>query len=217
MSRAGQQIPLTQDLLDYLLEHSVPLPDQIGVALGRARELGHETMQISPDQAVLLRFLLRVIGARRVLEIGTFLGLSAMVMADAVGPDGKVVCLDRNEEWAAEARSLWETAGVSDRIELILGDAHSTVRTLEGPLDAVLVDADKTGYLDYLEVVTPLIRPGGLLIVDNTLWYGSVADPDDDSADTHALRRFNADLVSHSAYEVAMVAVGDGFTLALRK
>lgn len=211
-----QQVRLTPELLDYLLAASEPLPGLAEVPWEGAEELGKGSMQVSPDQAVLLRFLLRVIGARRVLEIGTFLGLSALVMAEAVGPDGQVVCLDRSEEWTDHARRLWERAGVGERIDLRLGDAHETVRTLEAPFDAVLVDADKTGYLDYLEQVTPLIRTGGLLMVDNTLWYGRVVDRGDDSADTSAVRRFNEVLASHPDYDVAMVAVGDGFTLAHR-
>ncbi len=213
---AGQQIRLDEDLLRYLLAHSAPLPEGVTGAMQRAAELGRASMQISPDQALLIRALLRVIGARRVLEIGTFLGLSALVMADAVGPDGRLVCLDQSEEWTAEARSLWEAAGVADRIELRLGDAHATVRDLADVFDAVLIDADKPGYLDYLAHVTPHLRPGGLLLVDNTLWYGRVTDLTDASLDTEAIREFNRALANHPGYEVAMVAVGDGLTVARR-
>lgn len=216
MRAPSQQIRLTPELLDYLLAGSEPLPDLVETPWKGAEELGKGTMQVSPDQAVLLRFLLRLAGARRVLEIGTFLGLSALVMAEAVGPDGEVVCLDQSAEWTEQAGRLWEQAGVAERIDLRLGDAHETVRALKGPFDAVLIDADKTGYLDYLEQVTPLLRSGGLLLVDNTLWYGRVVDRDDDSPDTEALRRFNEVLASHPDYDVAIVAVGDGFTLAHR-
>lgn len=212
-----QQIPLDEPLLEYLVAHSHPLPARIGRPMERAGEMGRSSMQISPDQAVLVRLLLRVVGARRVLEIGTFLGLSALVMADAVGPDGQIVCLDRSDEWTAHARSLWEEAGVSDRIELHLGDAHETLRSLEGPFDAVLIDADKAGYLDYLDQVTPRLRSGGLLLVDNTLWYGKVTDASDHSPDTEAIREFNRVLAGHPDYEVAMVAVGDGLSVALRR
>lgn len=216
MKAPAQQVRLSPELLEYLLAESEPLPGLAEVPWEGAEQLGKGSMQVSPDQALLLRFLLRLVGARRVLEIGTFLGLSALVMAEAVGPDGQVVCLDRSEEWAAQARRLWKRAGVEDRIDLRLGDAHETVRALNGPFDAVFVDADKTGYLDYLEQVTPLIRPGGLLMVDNTLWYGRVVDRGDNSPDTVAVRRFNEVLASHPDYDVAMVAVGDGFTLAHR-
>lgn len=212
-----QQVPLDEGLLEYLVAHSQPLPAQIGRPMERAGEMGRSSMQISPDQAVLVRLLLRMVGARQVLEIGTFLGLSALVMADAVGPDGRVVCLDRSDEWTAHARSLWEEAGVSDRIELHLGDAHETVRRLEGPFDAVLIDADKAGYLDYLDQVTPRLRSGGLLLVDNTLWYGKVTDASDTSPDTEAIREFNRVMARHPDYEVAMVAVGDGLSVALRR
>jgi predicted O-methyltransferase YrrM len=212
-----QQVPLDQALLGYLVGHSEPLPVGVDQAMERARELERPSMQISPDQAVLVRLLLRAVGARRVLEIGTFLGLSALVMADAVGPDGRIVCLDRSDEWTSHARTLWEEAGVADRIDLRLGDAHDTVRTLGGSFDAALIDADKSGYLDYLEQVTPRLRTGGLLLVDNTLWYGRVTDDSDTSPDTEAIREFNRVLADHPDYEVAMVAVGDGLSVALRR
>lgn len=217
MTAPPQQIELTPQMLDYLLANSEPLPPLVELPWEEAARLGKGSMQVAPDQAVLLRVLLRLIGARRVLEIGTFLGLSALVMADAMGPEGRVVCLDVSAEWTDRARQLWKQAGVEDRIELRLGDAHETVRRLEGPFDAVLIDADKTGYPDYLQQITPLLRPGGLLMVDNTLWYGRVVDATDDSEDTVALRHFNQTLVSHPEYRVAMVAVGDGFTLAHRR
>lgn len=217
MTAPPQQIELTPQMLDYLLANSEPLPPLVELPWEEAARLGKGSMQVAPDQAVLLRVLLRLIGARRVLEIGTFLGLSALVMADAMGPEGRVVCLDVSAEWTDRARQLWKQAGVEDRIELRLGDAHETVRRLEGPFDAVLIDADKTGYPDYLQQITPLLRPGGLLMVDNTLWYGRVVDATDDSEDTVALRHFNQTLASHPEYRVAMVAVGDGFTLAHRR
>lgn len=213
----SQQIPLTEQLLDYLLEISDPLPSQIESAIQAAAEMDRASMQISPDQGVVVRFLLRLIGARRVLEIGTFLGLSATVMADAVGPDGQVVCLDQSEEWTDQARRLWEAAGVSDRIELIVGDAHDSVRELTGEFDAVFIDADKGGYLDYLAHVTPRLRSGGLLMVDNTLWYGRVVDEADQSDSTVALREFNRTLAADDRYEVAVTAVGDGLTLARKR
>lgn len=212
-----QQVPLDGALLDYVVAHSEPLPRQLDRPMKQARELGRSSMQISPDQAVLVRLLVRMVEARRVLEIGTFLGLSALVMADAVGADGEIVCLDRSDEWTSRARSLWEEAGVSDRIDLRLGDAHETVRSLEGTFDAVLIDADKAGYLDYLNQVTPRLRSGGVLLVDNTLWYGRVTDPTDTAPDTEAIREFNRTLADHPGYEVAMVAVGDGLSVARRR
>jgi caffeoyl-CoA O-methyltransferase len=211
-----QQVPLTDELLAYLVAHSDPLPEGLASPIRWAEEMGRSSMQVSPDQALLIRCLLRLIGARSVLEIGTFLGLSALVMAEAVGPEGSLVCLDRNAEWTDRAQALWEEAGVADRIDLRLGDAHETVRALSGTFDAVLIDADKAGYLDYLEQVTPRLRPGGLLLVDNTLWYGKVIDEAETSADTAAIREFNRVLASHPGYDVTMVPVGDGLTVARR-
>lgn len=212
----SQQVPLDDRTLDYLLASSDPLPSGVTVALERAREMGRSSMQVSEDQAVLIRFLLRLIGARRVLEVGTFVGLSALVIADALGPEGKLTCLDRSTEWTDHARRLWEESGVAERIELRLGDAHETISDLEGPFDAVFVDADKTGYVDYLQSAKTLLRPGGLLMVDNTLWYGRVVDSDTSDDDTRALRHFNQTLADDPAFDVAMVGVADGLTLARR-
>lgn len=212
-----QQVVLDDEILVYLLSVSRPLPEELETAMIRAEELGYPSMQVSPDQAVLIRFLVRLIGGRRVLEIGTFLGVSALVFAEAVGPEGSVVCLDRSDEWTAHAREMWDEAGVSARMDLRLGDAHETLRDMgDETFDVVFIDADKTGYVDYLDQVTPRLRSGGLLMVDNTLWSGRVTDDDDHSADTIALREFNRLLAGDDRYEVAMTAVGDGFTLARR-
>lgn len=213
----SQQVNLDSALLEYLLRGSEALPSVVADALERAEQLGKASMQVSPDQAVLLRFLLRLIGAKKVLEIGTFLGLSALVMAEAVGPDGRILCLDKSEPWADEARALWDRAGVSDRVELRIGDAHQTLDNVTDTFDVVFIDADKGGYLDYLRQVTPRLRSGGLLMVDNTLWYGRVTDEDDLSDDTAAIRSFNDELAGHADYDVAMVAVGDGLTLARKR
>lgn len=215
MSRS-QQVPLDDRTLDYLLAVSDPLPPGVATALSRARDMGRSSMQVSEDQALLMRFLLRLIGARRALEIGTFIGLSALVIADALGPEGRLTCLDRSAEWTDHARALWEESGVAGRIDLRLGDAHETIGGLEGPFDAVFVDADKAGYLDYLRQVTPLLRTGGLLMVDNTLWYGRVVDTDPTDDDTRAIRQFNETLVAEPAFDVVMVGVADGLTLARR-
>lgn len=236
-SSRSQQVVLTDNVLDYLLAHSAPLPAGIDDAMARAEAMGMPSMQISPDQAILMRMLVRLSAARRALEIGTFLGLSALVLADAVGPGGEVVCLDRSEEWTSHARTLWEEAGVGERIDLRIGDAHELVRSLsrdipsadagnippergetsrDASFDVVFIDADKGGYVDYLEQVTPLLRTGGLLLVDNTLWSGRVSDPDDDNNGTAELRAFNATLAADPRYHVAIVAVGDGLTVAQR-
>jgi caffeoyl-CoA O-methyltransferase len=215
MSRS-QQVQLDDRTLDYLLTASDPLPPGVEVALNRADQMGRSSMQVSEDQALLIRFQLRLIDAKTALEIGTFIGLSALIIADAMGPEGRLICLDRSEEWTSNARILWEESGVAERIDLRLGDAHETIRELEGTFDAVFIDADKPGYIDYLRRVTPLLRPGGLLLVDNTLWYGRVADPAVGDEDTRAIREFNRALVADPAFEVVMVGVADGLTLGRR-
>lgn len=215
----SQQVTLDDRLMKYLLDHSTPIRPEILDFGRRAEELGHPSMQVAPDQAILMRLLLRLIDARRVLEIGTFLGFSSSIMADAVGPDGVVVCLDRSVEWTDQARELWEMLGITDRIDLRLGDAHESLAAMspDETFDAVFIDADKAGYVDYLDRVTPRLRQGGLLLVDNTLWSGRVVDHSDNSADTLGLREFNRLLGAHPDYEVAVVAVGDGLTVAHRR
>lgn len=214
----SQQVPLDEKLLAYLLDHSAPLPPAITRALPRAAAAGHPTMQVAPDQGVLMGFLCRLIDARRVLEIGTFLGLSSAILADAVGPEGTVVCLDQSAEWTDQARVLWDEVGVAERIDLRLGDAHETLATMDPDerFDVVFIDADKPGYVDYLDRVTPRLRRGGLLMVDNTLWSGRIIDTDDASDSTMWLREFNRLLAAHPDYDVAIAAVGDGLTLARR-
>jgi caffeoyl-CoA O-methyltransferase len=211
----SQQVTLDDRVLDYVLAGSRPLPSGIEDAMATAAELGYPTMVISPDQAVFIRFLVRLVGARRVLEIGTFVGVSALVLAEAVGTEGSVVCLDQSEEWTDRARRLWDDSGLADRIELRLGDAHDTLRSMTDEVfDVVFIDADKPGYVDYLDQVTPRLRDGGLLLVDNTLWSGRVTDESDDSPSTVALREFNRLLAGDERYDVAMTALGDGLTLA---
>jgi caffeoyl-CoA O-methyltransferase len=179
-------------------------------------------MQISPEQGQFMALLLGLTGARRCLEIGTFTGYSALVCALALPADGKLLTLDVSEEWTAIARRYWLEAGVADRIELRLGPAGDSLRQLladgaAGTFDFVFVDADKAGYPAYLERGFELLRPGGLLAFDNVLWGGRVADPQANDADTLAIRALNAQLHGDPRFDLSMVPIGDGLTLARRR
>ncbi|MEK6243227.1 MAG: class I SAM-dependent methyltransferase [Pseudomonadota bacterium] len=178
-------------------------------------------MQIGPDQAALMQLLVRAIGARRCIEIGTFTGYSALAVALALPPGGRIVCCDLSEEWTSIAREYWALASVSGKIQLKLGPALSTLDALlprnKGKFDFAFIDADKTNYENYYERCLKLVRRGGLIAIDNTLWYGKVIDRRDRTADTRAIRAFNRKLHRDRRVDISMVPIGDGLTLARRR
>ena len=174
-------------------------------------------MQIGPDLGALMQVLVRLTGARRCLEIGTFTGYSALAMALALPANGKVVCLDMSEEWTAVARKFWKKSGVSKKITLHLAPALETLKKLKGPFDFVFIDADKKNYRAYYERCLKMTRKGGLLAIDNTLWHGRVLDKRDQSADTRAIRDFNRRLKKDRRVDIALVPIGDGLTLAIKR
>jgi caffeoyl-CoA O-methyltransferase len=179
-------------------------------------------MQIGADQGALLALLARSIGARMALEIGTFTGYSALAVAMALPADGKLVCCDKSEEWTAIARRYWKEAGVAEKIELRLAPALETLSALEGErgtgsFDFAFIDADKAAYDAYYEACLRLLRPGGLIALDNMLWSGSVANPRVHDADTDALRALNAKIRDDARVESCLLTVGDGVMLARKR
>ena len=175
------------------------------------------TMQIGPEQAALMQQLVRMIGARRCIEIGTFTGYSSLAVALALPPGGKIICCDVSEEWTAVARRHWKMAGVEKKISLRLAPALETLKTLKGKFDFAFIDADKTNYQNYYERCLKLIRRGGLIAIDNTLWHGSVIDRKDRTADTRAIRAFNKKLSVDRRVDISLVPIGDGLTLAFKR
>jgi predicted O-methyltransferase YrrM len=185
-------------------------------ALPRAR------MQIGPDQGAFLALLIHLTGARRALEVGTFTGYSALAIASALPEEGKLITCDVSEEWTAVARRYWEEAGVSGRIELRLGPAAETLARLlgeggAGAFDFAFIDADKPSYDAYYEACLELVRPGGLIAVDNALWSGAVADPAVTDPETAALRALNAKVRDDPRVEACLLTVGDGVFLARKR
>ncbi len=169
-----------------------------------------------------MQLLVRAIGARRCLEIGTFTGYSALAVALALPPGGRVVCCNLSEEWTSIARKFWALASVSGKIQLHLGPALSTLDSLlkkngKGSFYFAFIDADKTNYDNYYERCLKLVRRGGLIAIDNTLWYGKVIDCGDRTADTRAIRAFNRKLRRDRRVEISLVPIGDGLTLALKR
>jgi len=176
-------------------------------------------MQIGPEQGQFMAFLLQTMNARRVLEVGTYSGYSAIVCAAALPEDGELITIDINEEAPAVAKRYWEQAGLEKKIEFRHSRADTVMRELldegeGGSFDFVFIDADKTGYENYYEWALALLRPGGIVALDNVFWDGRVADPANDEEDTVAIRAINAKIHADPRVEMSLVPIGDGLTLA---
>jgi O-methyltransferase len=184
--------------------------------------LPHSCMQIGPDQGALLALLVRLTGVRRALEIGTFTGYSALAVASALPANGKLVTCDASEEWTQIARRYWAEAGLANRIELRLGLAAETLAELlqegaEASFDFAFIDADKESYDIYYEACLRLVRPGGLIAVDNVLWHGAVVDSSVTDEETEAIRKLNRKMRDDSRVEICLLTVGDGVMLARKR
>jgi predicted O-methyltransferase YrrM len=211
-------IGLGDELNAYLIEVGTREPE----VLARLREetalMPQAGMQIAVEQGALLAMLVKLLGARRVLEIGTFTGYSSTAMALALPSDGSIVCCDVSAEFTDVARRTWAAAGIEDRVELRLAPALETLDALlaadgAGTFDLAFIDADKTNYRGYVEGALLLVRPGGLIAIDNVLWSGRVIDASDTDEDTQAIRDLNADLATDERVDIAMVPIADGVTL----
>ena len=201
---------------DYVLAHSEPADDVLrDLAEETHRELGgRAVMQISHDEGELLTMLVRLVGARRAVEVGTFTGYSSICIARGLPEDGHLLCCDVSEEWTAVARRYWEQAGVADRIDLRIAPAVETLRALptDRHLDFAFIDADKTGYAAYFEEIVTRVRPGGLIALDNMLRAGGVLEPQND--DDRAIADLNDALLADERVDVVLLPVRDGVSLA---
>ena len=213
---ANKGIQPTDELLAYVLEHSIPRREVHRRLVAETEERLGDTsrMQISEEQGPLLTFLARLVGARQAVEVGTFTGLSALCIAEGLADGGRLTCFDLSEEWTTIGRPYWEEAGVADRIELVLGPAAQTLaaRTFDPPVDFAFLDADKGGYLTYLELLLERMRPGSLIVVDNALYGGAVLDPSAEGNPAE-IRRFNDEVASDERVDATLVNVGDGLML----
>ncbi|MEL6398401.1 MAG: class I SAM-dependent methyltransferase [Cyanobacteria bacterium J06626_4] len=214
---------LQPHLYDYLLSISLREPEILTQLRQETAQHPHGGMQIAPDQGQFMALLLRLMGAKKVLEIGTFTGYSTLWMALALPPDGAITACDVSEEYTEIARRYWQAAGVADKITLHLAPAIDTLDALlssgqVGTFDFAFIDADKVNYRHYYEKSLALLRPGGLIAIDNVLWGGDVADPDiTDDPDTLALRDLNQTLHQDDRIDLSMLAIADGLTLALKR
>lgn len=216
-------LPLTELLYSYILENSLREPD----VLRRLREETQATnpqaiMAISPVQGQFMMLLLKLIGAKKTLEVGVFTGYSSLCTALTIPADGHIFACDVSEEWTSVARRYWAEAGVADKITLKLAPANETLDALlaaghAGTFDFAFIDADKSNYDGYYERALRLLRKGGLLVFDNMLWYGKVADASVTDADTVALRALNAKLHQDERVFTSLIGVGDGMHLAIKQ
>ena len=218
----ARHLPLDARLYDYIVGHS--LRDHPALAELRRVTAGmeHGGMQIGPDQGQFMQLLVKLLGARNCIEVGVFTGYSSLAVALALPPGGRIVACDVSAEWTAIGRKHWKMAGVEDKIDLRLGPATATLDALlaaggAGTYDFAFIDADKPNYLAYYERCLELLRAGGLIAIDNTLWSGDVANPGKSDGNTVALRAFNDALHLDERIDLALLPVGDGVTLARKR
>jgi caffeoyl-CoA O-methyltransferase len=214
-------IDLTDRLYEYLLAHGVresPLLSELRAVTAKRSNSG---MQIGPDQGAFMALLVELIGAKRCLEVGTFTGYSSLCVAAAMPEDGRLICCDVSEEYTSTAREFWKRAGLDHKIDLRIGPAVETLDALiaqKAPeFDFCFIDADKTNYLNYYERALKLVRPGGLIAIDNVLWGGDVADPKVDDEDTSAIRAVNEKVHADARVSISLVPIGDGLMLARKR
>jgi caffeoyl-CoA O-methyltransferase len=213
-----RSMPITSELYDYLIAHSAPRDSVLD-------QLAAETiatfpdaagMQIGPEQGTFMTLLTQLAGGTRALEIGTFTGYSSICLARGLAEGGMLTCCDVSEEWTSLARKYWQLAGVADRIDLQLRPALETLRALPATeaFDIAFIDADKTGYVSYWDEVVPRMRPGGAILVDNTLSHGRVVDPAETDANVQGIRDFNDHAAADKRVVLVLLPIGDGLTLA---
>ena len=219
---SNRTIALTDALYEYLLDTSLREPPVLRELREETLRMSQRSMQIAPEQGHFMALVARLAGARRCIEVGVFTGYSSLAVALALPDDGRIVACDVSEEWTAVARRYWRQAGVEHKIDLRLAQALETLDAMlsareRASYDLAFIDADKTGYLGYYERCLDLLRPGGVVMVDNTLWDGRVADPEAGDEDTRALRHFNECLHRDERVDLSLVPIGDGLTLARKR
>jgi len=220
MSRAS--IGLDDRVNEYLVRSGEPEHPVAAKLRALTAAMPNASLQIAPEQGQFLAFLAKLAGARRAIEVGTFCGYSALWVALALPADGELIACDINEEWTSIGRRHWQEAGVADKIDLRLGPAADTLKVLEedgqaGRFDFAFIDADKGGDGAYYEHALNLVRPGGVIVFDNMLWRGEVADPKVNDADTNAIRALNAKIAADWRVDKVLVPIGDGMMVVRKR
>ena len=219
---SNRTLGLSDAVYAYLLEASLREPPLLKALREETAKMPEANMQISPEQGQFMALLARLMDARRCIEVGVFTGYSSLALALALPESGRIIACDVSDEWTRVARRYWREAGVAHKIDLRIAPAIDTLRNLranggDGSYDFAFVDADKTSYGDYYEALLKLLRPGGLIAIDNTLWAGKVADPDAQDEDTVAIREFNAKLLADERIDLSLVPIADGVTLGCKR
>ena len=218
----NRTLDLSDALVDYMRAVSVHEHPELIALRKRTAQMRFAGMQIAPEQGQFMGVLTRLLDVRRALEIGVFTGYSALAVALALPPDGRLIACDINEEWTRTAREFWTRAGVADKIDLRIAPALETLQALldEGhgrTFDFSFIDADKQNYWRYFELALALSRPGAAILIDNVLWNGRVLDADTTSADTQAIRAFNDRLQADARVDLCMLPLADGLTIARKR
>ena len=219
---SNRTLNLTDTLYDYVLENGV----REHPILAEVRQWTNDNlsfnMQISPEHGQFMGLMTKLTGAKKALEVGVFTGYSSLSASMAMPDDGQLIACDISEEYTSAARRFWQKAGVEHKIDLRLAPATETLQQLvndgqENSFDMAFIDADKTGYDSYYELVLKLLRPGGWLMIDNVLWSGSVADPEKNDEDTLALKALNKKIISDDRVDMVLLPVSDGVTLVMKR
>jgi len=217
----GRFVKATDALMDYLSRVGARETAAQAHCREETQKLPMAMMQIAPEQGAFMALLAKLTNARKYVEIGTFTGYSALSVAQAMPADGKVIALDVSKEFTDRARGYWKEAGLENKIDLRLGPGlealDKMITTGEGPIDLAFIDADKPNYDGYYERLLKLVRPGGLIALDNMLWSGAVADPGANDESTVALRTLNAKIHADQRVDMALATIGDGVMLARKR
>lgn len=213
---------MDDSVFEYLQRHANPAHDPVSEHLAATTQERWEDragMNIGPDQGRFLEMMVAITGAELVVEVGTFTGMSALWMARALPEHGRMVCFDITDQYLDIATEAWEAAGVADRIEMVIGPAGDRIAEydFDRPIDLAFVDADKTGYQSYLDLLLPRLSERGVIMVDNVLWSGAVVGDDDQSESTVALRAFNDGVAARNDVVAVMLPIGDGVTMIRRR
>ena len=219
---SNRTLAIDDRIYDYLCEVAIDESELLFQLRQETAKLEYAVMQISPEQGQFMSLLVKLIGAKRAIEIGTFTGYSSICVASAMPDEGELICCDISPQWTDIAEKYWARAKLENKINLFTQPAEQTLQTLiddgqQSSFDFIFIDADKQNYIQYYEMALTLLRKGGLIAVDNTLWSGAVADPENDEPGTRAIRRFNQMVKEDTRVSKSLLPVGDGLTLILKE
>ena len=219
---SNRTLAIDDRIYDYLCDVAIDESELLFQLRQETAKLEYAVMQISPEQGQFMSLLVKLIGAKRAIEVGTFTGYSSICVASAMPDDGELICCDISPQWTDIAEKYWARAKLENKIKLFTQPAEQTLQTLiddgqQSSFDFIFIDADKQNYIQYYEMALTLLRKGGLIAVDNTLWSGAVADPENDEPGTRAIRRFNQMVKEDTRVSKSLLPVGDGLTLILKE